>query len=244
MVGYSTPGHNVAELRRYVANAEVAECFLSFFDHLRAGVAVGAYGCPVEEMLARVDEAGLTVILKELARGDAGLPCDMQVVNTEAISREELTQVDRAKLARYVHHAMSRILRGRFARITHSLLNKNARFAALTPWLASLEATDESAAQERAANARAIRACQSELKIIAMTAPRWTCANDASALSPKRAQERLRRAWSCLVGSIRFDYEVLPSVCRQLAFAAIEHRDLSELAAQTIVEQVRAAALC
>ena len=236
MVERSTPGRIAAEQLRYMASEGVAESFILFFDHLRASVALGAYGFPVEELPARVQEAGLPATLQELARGDARLPWDTEVVDNEAI-REWLTQADRATMARYVHQALSRILRGRFTKITQFAIGQSTRFAALTPWLASLGETDEHAAQERAVNARAIIAFQSELEVIALTVASWACAADASALAPERAQ-RLRRAWSALAGTIRFEYEILPSVCDQVASAYIVYRDLSERLAQAIVQQM------
>jgi hypothetical protein len=91
----------------------------------------------VRELLARVHEAGLTVIMKELARGDARLHWDMQVDDGDAV-RDWLTVAHRAKMARYVHQAMSQIPRGRLAKVTHFLLCESTRFAAVAPWLASL----------------------------------------------------------------------------------------------------------
>jgi hypothetical protein len=103
-------------------------------------------------------------------------------------------------------------------------------------------ATDESAAQERAANARAISACQSELRIIAMIAASWACTSGASILIPKRALTRLRRASKFLRGRIRLDYDVTLSVCHQVACVAIEYRDLSERLTHTIATQLWQAA--
>ena len=242
MVELSTPGYIVAEQLRYIAAEEVAASFLGFFSHLRAGVAMGLYGRPVEGLLARVHEAGLTVIMKELARGDARLPWDMQVEGDSDAAKDWLTVAHKANMVRYAHQALSRILRGRLARITRFLLGESTRFAALAPWLARLGANDESAAQERAANARAISACQGELHIIAMAAASWACAAGASAISPKHALRRLRRAWSALRLAVRFHYEVTSSVCHQLASAAIEHRDLSERIMHAIGRQRRQAA--
>jgi hypothetical protein len=53
----------------------------------------------VRELLARVHEAGLTVIMNELARGDARLHWDMQVDDGDAV-RDWLTVAHRAKMAR------------------------------------------------------------------------------------------------------------------------------------------------
>jgi hypothetical protein len=231
------PGYIIAQQLRYIASEEVAESFLCFSDHLRAGIAGGTYGGLVEELLARVQEAGLPAILKELARGDARLPWDTQVVDNEPVS-EWLTLAERAKMVMCVHQAMSRILCGRFGKLTQFLLAQSTRFAALNPWLASMGATSESVVQERAANARAISACHNVMKRIATTADGGVfLARHAS-----RALQRLRRAWGNMQRSVKFDYEVLPSVCDQVARAAIEHRDLSERLKQTLIRHARAAA--
>jgi hypothetical protein len=227
MAGLSTRGHNVAEQPlcvAHVAVAEVAESSLIFHNHLRAGVAAGACGCPAEEALARVEEAGLTAILKELARGDGGLPWGMQDVGNEAI-RKWMTQADRANMAMYVHHAMSRIMRGRFANTMDSLIRQNARFAALALRLNNMKAI-----------ARAIMALQKELDIIATAAASWACAADASALALERAQ-RIRRAWCAFAGAIRFRFETMHSACHQVASAYTSHRNLSGRLAHMIALQ-------